>query len=402
MMKLFRNIRGWFSKLSWKKKTLFVVILLIVIGIVYKTIRGNTTNYAFDTVTRQTITEVVTETGNVNVAGEYDIPSPSNGILAEIDTQNGEKVTVGQELFKVTSTATPQQKASAWSAYEAAKSNLDAANSALFSLQSALFIANQRFVNDRGINNPSTDQKNDPVYIEENANWLQAEANYKNQQSVIAGAQAAANNAYLAYQATQDSTVTSPVAGTVHNLNGVVGSVVSATPSTLGGNTVPVLILTTGAAYTIEALVNEVDIDKINVGNKVDITFDGVQGTTFQGSIIQADEFGTNNQGVINYNVYVSVDNGNSKIKPGMTANLTIETNVHPQVLSIINAAVRPYKGSKAVQIVKNGIAQYVPIKIGIKGLDRTEVTSGVTEGEKVIIGNTTTSSSVASFAPSN
>jgi len=401
-MKLFRNVQGWFSKLSWKKKTFFVVILLIVIGIVYKTIRGNTTNYAFDAVTRQAITEVVTETGNVTVAGEYDIPSPSNGILAEIEVQNGEKVTVGQKLFKVTSTATPQQKAAAWSAYEAAKSNLDAANSALFSLQSTLFITNQKFVNDRGVINPSTDQKNDPVYIEENATWLQAEANYKNQQSVIAGAQAAANNAYLAYQATQDSAVTSPVAGTVHNLNGVVGSVVSTTPSTLGGNTVPVLILTTGVAYTIETSVNEVDIDKIKIGNKADITFDGVQGTTFHGSIIQADEFGTNNQGVINYSVYVSVDNGNSQIKPGMTANLTIETNVHPQVLSIINAAVRPYKGAKAVQIIKNGIAQYVPIKIGIKGLDRTEVTSGVTEGEKVIIGNTKTSSSVASFAPSN
>jgi len=388
-MKLFRNIWGWFSKLSLKKKIFFVVILLILIGIIYKAIKGNTTKYTFDAVTRQTITEVVTETGNVSVAGEYDIPSPSTGILAEIDVQNGENVTVGQKLFKVTSTATPQQKAAAWSAYVAAKSNLDSATSALYSLQSALFIANQRFVTDRGVTNPSTDQKNDPVYIEENANWLQAEANYKNQQSVIVGAQAAANSAYLAYQATQDSTTTSPVTGTVHNLDGVVGSVVSATPSTLGSNTVPVLILTTGAAYTIETSVNEVDINKIKVSNKVSITFDGVQGVTFQGSIIQADEFGTNTQGVINYNVFVSVDNGNSQIKPGMTANLTIDTNVHPQVLSVINAAIRPYQGAKAVQVLKNGIPQYEPIKTGIKGLDRTEVTSGVTEGEKVIIGNT-------------
>jgi multidrug efflux pump subunit AcrA (membrane-fusion protein) len=373
-----------------RKKIFFIVILLILIGIIYKTIRGNTTKYTFDAVTRQTITEVVTETGNVSVAGEYDIPSPSTGILAEIDVQNGEKVTVGQKLFKVTSTATPQQKAAAWSAYVAAKSNFDSANSALYSLQSALFIANQRFVTDRGVTNPSTDQKNDPVYIEENANWLQAEANYKNQQSVISGAQAAANSAYLAYQATQDSTTISPVTGTVHNLDGVVGSIVLATPSTLGGNTVPVLILTTGATYTIETSVNEVDIDKIKVGNKASITFDGVQGVTFQGSIIQADEFGTNTQGVINYNVFVSVDDGNSQIKPGMTANLTIDTNVHPQVLSVINAAIRPYQGAKAVQVLKNGQPQYVPIKTGIKGLDRTEVTSGVTEGEKVIIGNTT------------
>jgi multidrug resistance efflux pump len=404
-MKLFKGIRSWISKLSLKKKVLLIIIVLIVAGIVYKTIRGNTTNYAFDTVTRQTITEEVTETGNVSVTGEYDIPSPSTGILSEIDVQNGASVTVGQELFKVTSTATPQQEAAAWAAYTAAKSALDSANSALFSLQSALFIANQKFVNDRGINNPSTDQQNDPVYIEENASWLQAEANYKNQQSVIAGAQAAVANAYLAYQATQDSTVTAPVVGTIHNLDGVVGSVVSAAPSGAMQTVVstPVLIISTGKTrYTISTVVNEVDINKIKVGDKVSITFDGISGATFIGNIIQADEYGTNNQGVINYNVFVSVDNGNSQIKPGMTANLTIETNVHPQVLSIINAAVRPYKGAKAVQIIKNGKLQYVPIKTGVKGLDRTEITSGVTEGEKVIIGNTTASSSVASFAPGN
>jgi len=404
-MKLFKGIRSWFSKLSLKKKVLLIIIVLIVAGIAYKTIRGNTTNYTFDTVTRQTITEEVTETGNVSVAGEYDIPSPSTGILSEIDVQNGDSAIVGQELFKVTSTATPQQEAAAWAAYTAAKSALDSANSALFSLQSALFIANQKFVNDRGINNPSTDQQNDPVYIEENASWLQAEANYKNQQSVIAGAQAAVTNAYLAYQATQDSTVTAPVAGTIHNLDGVVGSVVSAAPSGAVQTVVstPVLIISTGKTrYTISTVVNEVDINKIKVGDKVSITFDGISGATFNGNIIQADEYGTNNQGVINYNVFVSVDNGNSQIKPGMTANLTIETNVHPQVLSIINAAVRPYKGAKAVQIIKNGKLQYVPIKTGVKGLDRTEITSGVTEGEKVIIGNTTASSSVASFAPGN
>jgi multidrug efflux pump subunit AcrA (membrane-fusion protein) len=378
---------------------LLIIIFLIVAGIVYKTIRGNAANYAFDAVTRQAITEEVTETGNVSVAGEYDIPSPSTGILSEIDVQNGDSVTVGQKLFIVTSTATPQQEAAVWAAYTAAKSALDSANSALFSLQSALFIANQKFVNDRGINNPSTDQQNDPVYIEENANWLQAEANYKNQQSVIAGAQAAVTNAYLAYQATQDSIVTAPVAGTIHNLDGVVGSVVSALPSSAMPTVVstPVLIISTGKIrYTISTVVNEVDINKIKVGNKVSITFDGISGATFNGNIIQADEYGANNQGVINYNVFCSVDNGNPLIKSGMTANLTIETNVRNNVLSVINAAIRPYKGTKAVQVIKNGKLEYDPVTTGIKGLDRTEITSGVTEGEKVIIGNTTSPAAIS------
>jgi HlyD family secretion protein len=79
-----------------------------------------------------------------------------------------------------------------------------------------------------------------------------------------------------------------------------------------------------------------------------------------------------------------------------MTANLTIETNVRNNVLSVINAAIRPYKGTKAVQVIKNGKLEYDPVTTGIKGLDRTEITSGVTEGEKVIIGNTTSPAAIS------
>lgn len=390
MKKKLAGISNWALALSWKKKIFGIIFLIIILSIASKAIRGNTPEYSFDTVTRQTITEVVTETGNVSVAGEYDVSSPSNGILSEIYVQNGENVEVDQKLFRVISTATLQQKATTWASYANAKSALDSATAALNGLQSDLFVANKKFMDDRGVINPSIDQKNDPIYIEENADWLQAEANYKNQQAVITGAQATTANAYLAYQATQDSITTSPAAGTVHNLGGVVGSLISAGP---------VLIISTGQEYTIKTIVNEVDINKIKAGNNVTITFDAIKDKIFNGTIIQTDEFGMNNQGVINYTVFSSVrDDGSRLIKPGMTANLTIDTNEREQVLSVINAAVRPYKGAKAVQIFKNGKLQYNPVTTGIKGLDRTEIISGATEGEKIIIGNTT--KSVTPFTP--
>lgn len=398
MKKKISDVWAWISRLSWKKKILGIIVFIIIISIATRIIRGNKSNYSYDTVVRQTITEMVTETGNVSVAGEYDVPPPSTGILSEIYVKNGTVVSAGQKLFKVTSTATPQQKAAALAAYAAAKSTLDSANAELYSLQSAMFVANRKFVTDRGVANPSTDQKNDPVYIEENADWLQAEADYKNQQSVIASAQAAVTNTNLAYQATQNSVVTSPAAGIVQNLGGVVGSLVSAGTLSTTASIPPVLIISTGQNYTVNAAVNEVDINKIKVGDKVSITFDAVKDTVFNGSIVQTDEFGTNTQGVVNYTVFSSVDDGNGLIKPGMTANLTIETNKHEKALSVVNAAVRPYKGMKAVQILKNGKLQYNPVTTGIKGLDRTEIISGVTEGEKVIIGNTTTPT--VSFTP--
>jgi len=50
----------------------------------YQNNSGNKSNYSFDTVTRGIVTEVVTETGNVSISGEYDIP-PRTGFLSEID-----------------------------------------------------------------------------------------------------------------------------------------------------------------------------------------------------------------------------------------------------------------------------------------------------------------------------
>ena len=395
------SIRQWFIGLSMVKKILTVLTLVVVGLIVLKTIRGNKPNYQFDTVTRNSITEVVTETGNVAVSGEYDVPSPSNGILSEIYVKNGDTVKAGQNMFKVTSTATPQQKATALATYLAAKSSLDSANAGLYGLQSTMFSAwkiytdiaeNSTYQNPD--DSPNTSNRVLTPFTTAQDNWLSAEANYKDQQSVIAQAQASVTNTYLGYLATQDALITAPVAGTIHNLNGVIGSLVSAVSAVTGTSTSPVVIISTGTALTVKASVNEVDINKIKVGDTASVTFDAILDKTFTGKVIQADEYGTNVAGVINYNIFVSVDDGTELIKPGMTANLSIDTNKHTNVLTVVNAAIRPYKGAKAIQTLdKNGKPIYAPVTTGIKGADRTELLTGATEGEKVIIGGTTTPS---------
>jgi len=395
MKKKLMGMKDWFTKLSWKRKTLLIIAVLIVLGITVRVIRGSKPNYTFESVTRSTITEVVTETGNVAVSGEYDIPSPSTGLLSEIYVQNGDSVTKDQKLFKVTSTATPQQKQTALAAYLAAKSQLDAANAGLFSLQSVMYNAwkvytdiaeNSTYQNPDS--SPNTSNRVLTPFTIAQDNWLSAEANYKNQQSVIASAQAAATNSYTAYLATQDTVVTAPVAGTLRNLDGVVGTLVSASPATGQLSPVPVAIISTGQALTVKAAVNEVDINKIKVGDKATITFDAILDKTFTGKVIQADEYGTNVAGVINYNIFASVDDGTELIKPGMTANLSIDTNTHENVLTVVNAAIRPYNGAKAIQTLdKNGKPVYITVTTGIKGADRTELLTGATQGEKVLIG---------------
>ena len=99
-----------------------------------------------------------------------------------------------------------------------------------------IFVANQKFMNDKGVANPTTQDNADPVYIEENANWLAAQAAYINQSNVIAQAQANVNNASLAYQLTS-GTITAPTNGTVGDLIITKGMQIGSSNTTAGSST---------------------------------------------------------------------------------------------------------------------------------------------------------------------
>lgn len=388
----------WYLHTSWKKRIIVSILLLVLLFIFKRTLfPSQKQNYTFDTVSTGTITQLVTENGSVIASSETDVYSPANGVLSQIYVHNGDHVSQGQKLFSVQSTATAQEQAVAYASYLEAQSTVSNATATLNSLQSAMFVANQKFVTDRGVANPSDQQKADPVYIEENADWLQAEANYKNQQAVIAQAQAGLTSASLAYQATQNATVTAPTSGTVANIVGLTGAKVIAEVSSSQANATttqttitPVLIIGNTEGSALQTTVSEVDVNKVSIGQQVDITFSAIPNKTYEGEIKQIDTFGTATQGVVTYNVFITVTNPTDAIRPGMSANLTINTAKKSNVLSVANGAIVPYQNGKAVQVVgKNGKITFIPVIIGLRGFARSEVLHGVTPGEKVILGNT-------------
>ena len=327
--------------------------------------------------------------------------SPSTGYVEEVYVQNEDMANQGQNLFKVKSTASPQEKASAFADYANALSNLNTAKAKINSLQSALFIANQKFMNDRGVINPSADQQADPVYIEENASWLQAEADYKNQTGAITAAQAALTKASLAYQATQDIVVTAPASGTIANFSASVGdkvTAVSAVSVPISSGTPVLAILSDLSKTAIRIQLNEVDVDKVKIDQPATITFDAFREKKYKGHVATIDAAGTNTNGVITYNAAIVIDNPDTNIKTEMTATISIETAKHENVLTVPNSAVKPYKGGKAVIVtginkdsqVENKAGQklpfhYVPVKIGLKGITKTEIIEGVTDKTQVV-----------------
>ncbi|HSW96685.1 MAG TPA: HlyD family efflux transporter periplasmic adaptor subunit [Candidatus Saccharimonadales bacterium] len=418
----------WFLHTSWKKR-IAVIIALIIILVIIKNIffGGKKQQYTFDTVQKGTITQLVTENGNVISSNENDVYSPTNGMLDQIYVKNGDYVHKGDKLFTVRSTATPQEQAVAYANYIAAlsaanqakagavtnQSKLEQDRAAVISAQSAVDRMNSNIGG--SINNPATGSP----YTENDKNTINSaltsaretftadEQTYKANNTAIAAAQSQITSTLLAYQATQNAAITAPADGTISNIIGLTGAKVVAqlnSASTSSTNTssatvTPVLVIGNDTNYAIHTTVSEVDINKVVIGQPVTILFSAVPNATYKGKITQADTYGTNTAGVISYNLFVSIDNADQNIKPNMSANLTIDTAEHKNVLTVANAAIVPYQNGKAVQILdKKGKVTYKSVQIGLRGFTRSEVLRGVPAGTKVILGNTTLTNNAKSL----
>lgn len=404
-------IAGFLAKPLKVKVGVLVVFILVLFLLFSKFFSSKSKpQYEEAQVVRQNVISSITESGNVSSQTLTNIGSPTNGVLSEVYVKNGDKVYAGQNLFKVKSTATPQEQSSAYASYLSAQANLDSANAKIYSLQSALFKANQAFVNDRGVINPTDQQKADPRYIEENAEWLQAEADYKNQKTIIDSAQAAFNSASLNYAATQDSIVTAPIDGTVANFSSTVGSNVTATgitynnSSTNNSNTTatPVLVLGDFSNLSIKAAVSEVDFSKIKPGLKATITLDAYPDQTFVGKVESIDTIGTNSSGVVTFNTYIKFISPPKTISPGMSASAVIQLDRHDNVLAVPSSAVLTDSNGTYVRILKNGTLIEVPVETGLSSDSATEIKSGLSEGQKVVVSISspaTTSSTSSPFS---
>jgi len=158
---------------------------------------------------------------------------------------------------------------------------------------------------------------------------------------------------------------------------------------------------------------NEVDIAKIKLGQKVNLTFDAVDGLSITGEVVEIDSVGTVSQGVVSYNVKISFDVNDDRVKPGMSVSATIITDSAQDVIVVPSSAIKTSNGASFVQTFSTPLAapltgaqgspSAVPptqteVGIGLVGVTSTEITSGLNEGDiivtKTITSTTTTAKS--------
>jgi membrane fusion protein, macrolide-specific efflux system len=256
-------------------------------------------------------------------------------------------------------------------------------------LQSQEFVANQKFINDKGVPNPTDQDKLDPVYIEENATWLAAEAAYKNQTNVIAQSQANVNNAWLSYQLTS-GTITAPTAGTVGDLIITKGMQIGSSNTTAGSSTntsnQTIASIITGNSTTVSVSVAEVDAPQVQVGQAATITFDALPSKTFTGKVMGINTTGAVTSGVTTYPAVIQLDDvTDASVFPNMSATANIITKVDDNVLLVPSAAVQTVGTTSTVRVLKNGQVSTVSVQTGDTSDSQTVITSGLSEGDTVV-----------------
>ncbi len=383
-----------FLKLSIFKKIIVVVLIAIIIIVVQQYFANSDKNgYVLEKAKMSSITEIVSETGNVITTGRTDIYSPSTGIIEEVKISNGESVVKGQELFKVKSTAIVQEQQAAYANYLTSKTTLDGALATAHALRSDMYTKWKSFRDMATSSNyenendtPKKDERLAAEFQSSQDDWLAAEAGYKDQQAVINQAQASVNSTWLLYQATQNATVLAQSDGRVSNLSVGAGDNVKAY---IGPATTfkPVLAIANFSKYTVRLSINEADIYKVKPGQDVALQIDAFKNKNYEGIVERVDDIGTDENGVIKYNVYIEIKNPDDKLKFGMTIDADITTNKLGDVLTVPNSSIKPYKNGKAVRVVNPQTKQidHISVEVGIKGNKDTQIIKGISKGQEVV-----------------
>lgn len=131
---------------------------------------------------------------------------------------------------------------------------------------------------------------------------------------------------------------------------GIVGRIPVKKYDQAGGSTIIATIVGDQKIATIS--LNEVDAAKVAVGQPVTITFDAIDGLTATGTVSQVDLVGAVTQGVVSYGVKIAINTVDDRIKPGMSLNTTIITEQKPNVLVVPSAAVKTQGNIHYVQIL--------------------------------------------------
>ena len=398
-----KNIFSKIAELPAIVKIIFVLAVLAGGWFVYQNVIGGAAKkvtYQTTAAVKDTLVTTVSASGTVSSGGSVAITTGVTGMVNQVYVKNGDTVTQGEKIADITLDRDSQQKqAEAWASYLSSQNQLNSAQASLFSLQSSLYgkwkiytdlAENSTYTNGDG--SPNTSERTLPAFTTVQDDWFAAEANYKNQQSVIAQTQAAITSSYYNYQLLS-STITAPESGTVQNMTIAAGVPLFTQSSSSNSNSVVTQqVGTVNASGTVLAVVNlsEVDVASVTPGQKVTMTLDAFPNKTFTGKVLVINTNGSVSSGVTTYPATIGFDTAEKNMYPNMAVDAQIITSVKDNAILVPTGAIQTANGTSTVRVMgKNGQVSTVSVEVGGSNDTQTEITSGVNEGDEVVTGTT-------------
>jgi HlyD family secretion protein len=419
--------------------------------------RAGKTSYTLATVDRGDIDSTITATGNCNAVVTVQVGSQVSGNILALYADFNTKVKQGQLVARIDPALFQARVDQSTANLESAKSSVVTANATVKKAESDIASAQANVANQNAnivhAQSAVTDAKTknarrielvrQGIIAQEDADTAQAtydqavagldaakaglvasqaavesaQAQREVTQTQLAGAEAQVRQNTAALQQAQldlnHTQITAPVDGTVVSRNMDVGQTVAASfqaPTIF-------LIAQDLTKMQVDTNVDESDVGPVRVGQRANFTVDAYPGVIFPAAVAQIRQAPINVQNVITYDVVVAVTNQDLKLFPGMTANVKILTGRAPNAVRIPVAALRFRPAATAAQPAKatrpakpsslpalqtvytldaSGAPKPVQVKLGLSDGTYLEVVSGLSEGQRVIVGSVSKSAPAA------
>lgn len=365
-----------------KNKKIIIASAIVIIGagvLLFK--NSNKVQYQTKDLERCTITQVVEASGTINPVNIVSVGSTVSGLMKAIYVDYNSEVKKGQLLAQIDPATFQAQVDQQRAQINNAQANLARLNAEMVYSQKTY----QRYKNLYSKNFIAKSELD------------KAESEYYAKLASIGAQKASISQAQASYKTSMTNLgytkIIAPVDGTIIKRAVDVGQPVAASFQAPQLFTIAQDL----KKMQIEVNVSEADIGKVKEGQKAEYTLDGYPDATFHGVVTQVRLNSTTTSNVVTYTVIVSVDNEDLKLKPGMTANVSIITSQNRNVLCVPSVALKytpettgqKYK-EQGVWVLEKNEPVRIPIKEGASDDSNVQIiTNKLKVGDKIIVGST-------------
>lgn len=387
------------------KKALAIAagVLLVAVLVAANVLRGaKRTSVQTAKARKGQIISTVSAPGSVKAVTEVKLSAYVMGRITRLPVKEGDQVRKGQVLVQIDPANYAAQVKQAAASLELARASL---------AQSELLYKRNKELFEKGLLSQEQFEQVETEYRLSQARYTQAEASLDQTRDMLG-----------------KTTITSPINGTVVQLNVELGEVV--VTGTMNNPGSVIMTVSDMSQMEVEAQVDESDVRDIAVGQPAEIEVDAIPSKTFKGRVSEvgnaaistaASSYSSGSTASVNYTVRVMFDEPSTLLKSGMSANVEITTANKKDVLLVpiqsvvmrkVESEKRQAEGSRGkkpgrawaddtssegkrnkekeqevVYLARQGRAEIVPVKTGSWDQESIEITEGLDEGQEVIKG---------------